>query len=90
MKVTDCAGEAPYDCFRKSVPDFQPFNPVIYAIDSFVPLVNLHQEPNWIPHPKSEGWASFARLYLWLHIAIGWVITAVFAASVTNMVKKDV
>ena len=34
------------------------------------------------------GW--WARLYLWIHVFVGWVVTTVFAASLTTLVKKDV
>ncbi|MEM1275915.1 MAG: hypothetical protein AAGH74_05280 [Pseudomonadota bacterium] len=74
----------PYAAFAERVPDFQPFSPVIYAIDTFVPLVNLHQEPHWIP----QG-GTWARLYLNIHIAMGWLITTLFVASLTGIVKKD-
>ena len=51
---------------------------------------DLHQEPNWIPQVEGKPGSPWTRLYLWLHIAVGWIVTAVFAASVTGMVKKDV
>lgn len=79
-----------YTEFAAKVPDFQPFNSLVYSIDTFVPIINLHQETNWIPHPKNGGLATVARVYLWIHIIAGWVITALLAASVTGMVKKDV
>ncbi|MEM9098985.1 MAG: hypothetical protein AAGC79_10720 [Pseudomonadota bacterium] len=74
----------PYAAFAEAVPDFQPFSPVIYAVDTFVPLVNLHQEPHWIPRG-----GTWARLYLNIHIAMGWLITTLFVASLTGIVKKD-
>ncbi len=53
--------------------------------------INLYQESHWIPQPEGKAGAwPWIRLYLWIHIAIGWAVTAVFAASVTGMVKKDV
>ena len=81
----------PYDSFLSSVPDFQPFDPLVYSIDTFVPLVTLHQEKHWIPQPDgNESAWPLVRLYLWIHIAIGWIITALAAASLTGVVKKDV
>jgi hypothetical protein len=77
--------------------DFPHLNPTVYSLDTFFPFVNLHQEPHWIPDAergdpallgKPTGW--WARLYLWIHILPGWIITAVFAASLTGLVKKDV
>ena len=80
----------PYAAFAAKVPDCQPFQPLAYSVDSFVPLVDLHQETAWIPQVEGKGGWPWARVYLWCHIAIGWIVTAVFAASVTGMVKKDV
>jgi len=81
----------PHAAFLEEAPDFQPFNALIYSVDTFVPLVNLHQEPHWIPQPqgKSMAW-PWVRLYLWVHIAVGWVVTALFAASLTGLVQRDV
>lgn len=71
--------------------DYPRFSAVWYAVDSFVPFVDLHQESHWLPDSASGtafGW--WARLYLYIHIGFGWIITALAAASVTNLVKKDV
>ncbi|MEM7507498.1 MAG: hypothetical protein AAF415_12210 [Pseudomonadota bacterium] len=82
--------KTPYGLFLEKVPDCQPFDPLVYSIDTFVPLVNLHQEPHWIPQVagKADAW-PWTRLYLWLRIAMGWVITALFAASLTGLVKRE-
>ncbi|MGR3717113.1 MAG: hypothetical protein ACU0B1_10240, partial [Thermohalobaculum sp.] len=91
FEVTDTDCGDPYACFYKSVPDFQPFNPLVYSIDTFVPIVILYQESNWIPHPEGKDGAwRWTRLYLWFHILAGWVFTTLFAASFTTLVKKDV
>ncbi|MEM8991021.1 MAG: hypothetical protein AAGD08_11465, partial [Pseudomonadota bacterium] len=95
---TGCAGDprGQVSCFLESTVeeggrlDYPAFSAFWYALDTFVPFVNLHQEPRWIPDPARGVWGWWARLYLYAHIAIGWAITAVFAASVTGIVKKDV
>lgn len=69
--------------------DYPPFSPAAYAIDTFVPLVDLDQEDRWIPAKQRGLMGWFARLYLWLHIAFGWIVTALFAASVTGLVKRE-
>ncbi len=90
--LTEESGEA-VDSVGKLVRgrDYPPFDPLWYALDTFVPFVDLHQESRWIPDPESgssAGW--WARLYLYLHISVGWIITALAAASLTGVVKKDV
>ncbi|MEM6904629.1 MAG: hypothetical protein AAF568_01935 [Pseudomonadota bacterium] len=78
----------PYEAFHWSVPGFQTFSPLVYSIDTFVPLVNLHQEPHWIPSAETDK-GCWIRVYLWFHIAAGWVITTLFAASLAGIVKRD-
>ncbi|MGF1447030.1 MAG: hypothetical protein ACFBRM_12645, partial [Pikeienuella sp.] len=69
---------------------YPPFAAGWYALDTAVPFVDLHQEGRWVPDPGG-GWLGWpARLWLYLHIALGWGITALFAASVTGIVKTDV
>jgi hypothetical protein len=70
--------------------DYPGFAAGWYALDTFVPFVDLHQEPRWIPDASERwSWGWVARGYLYVHIAVGWVVTALFAASVTGLVKRD-
>ncbi|MGO9453781.1 MAG: hypothetical protein ACLQDV_22420 [Candidatus Binataceae bacterium] len=32
-----------------------PFSPFWYSLDSFLPIVNLHQNDHWIPRPSHDG-----------------------------------
>lgn len=67
-------------------PEYPQFSPIAYSIDALVPLLDLHQEAYWLPidHLKF-GY----RAYLWIHIAIGWILTTWFVVAVTGLVKKD-
>ena len=64
LEVIDKDCGDPYACFYKSVPDFQPFNPLVYSIDTFVPLVNLHQEPHWIPQPEGKDARGIGPVFI--------------------------
>ena len=48
---TDAAGGN-----KTLVEDYPAFNFVVYSIDSFVPLVDLHQSKYWLPNAKREIW----------------------------------
>ena len=64
------------------------FEPILYSADVFLPIVNLHQEDFWLPNGKHDvGW--YVLLYMWFHIAAGWVLTTVFVVGLTGIVKKD-
>jgi hypothetical protein len=59
-----------------------PFQPLIYALDTLLPVVDLHQQDHWIPHGLAQWWA-------WASTLEGWVLTAAVAAALTGLLKKD-
>lgn len=75
------------------------FNPLVYSLDAFLPVVNLHQEEFWLPHhgrpdlvpapPWGGTWGDVACIYLWFHIGAGWFITTVLIAGLTGLVRRD-
>jgi len=71
MTATKAPGQA--------LPHFQPF---VYALDTLVPVVDLHQQDNWIPQGLAQWWA-------WVSILAGWVLTTAVVAALTGLVKKD-
>ena len=75
-------------------------NPLLYSLDVFVPFVNLHQEHYWWPDDPATGeykifgckfpvYGSLLRHYLWLQIIAGWLLSAVFVAGVTGLIRSD-
>lgn len=63
--------------------DYVTFQPLAYSIDVFIPILDLQQETSWMP---KKGWV---RLYMWFHIALGWVFTTIAVIGFTGLVKKD-
>lgn len=69
--------------------DFESFQPLIYAADVFVPLVDFGQEDTWAPS-KPRG--AFAWWLFWLSPIVkllGWIITALGAAAVTGIIQRE-
>jgi len=75
-------------------------NPLLYSIDVFVPFVNLHQEHYWWPSAEASGecrvlgWnihvnGGILRAYLWTQIIAGWLLSAIFIAGVTGLIRSD-
>lgn len=64
------------------------FNSFVFALDTFVPLVNLREAGSW-KLISNEG-QSFhpLQVFYWSYIFIGWIFTAIFAASITGIIKK--
>ncbi len=81
---------------REGYPTFQF---ITYSVDAFVPVVDLHQNKYWIPN-ANKGMQLFSigkyavrtggllLLYLWVHIAAGWVLSTLFVVGLTGMVRK--
>jgi hypothetical protein len=59
------------------------FNPVLYAVDTVIPIVDLKQRSTWYPSRDAGG----AWLEWWLSgsTILGWVMSTVFALSFTRL-----
>jgi hypothetical protein len=74
----------------------QPFSPLAYSVDAFLPILNLHQEDYWLPNATKNSdayWCYFQcgrvlRWYLWFHIGIGWIFTTLFVAGLSGLIRK--
>jgi hypothetical protein len=80
------------------VPSYERLHPLLYSLDVFLPFVNLHQEHYWWPDADAEGdWSVFGqrlkisgrvlRYYFWLQIIAGWLLSAIFLAGVTGLIR---
>ncbi|WP_300526841.1 hypothetical protein [Maricaulis sp.] len=79
------------ECWRRTPQgeDFPDFVPLAYAVDTFFPVVNLHQEPNWIPRVDGPVFFVGGHVYMWIHIAFGYILTALAVAGLTGAVKRE-
>ena len=91
------SGEAP--------PHYPVFNPLVYSLENFLPVVELHQDKYWRPNPRhtvagratrsgeprdsSSAPSRLLRYYLWLHILAGWTITPLLFAGLSGLVRPD-
>jgi hypothetical protein len=66
----------------KKPQELQHFNPLIYALDVLLPIVNLGQEGGWVPHRA-------AAVCFWLLALAGWVLTTTVVAALTGLIKRD-
>jgi hypothetical protein len=75
-------------------------HPFLYSLDVFLPFVNLHQERYWWPDGDASGdcvifgrklgvRGSVVQYYLWLQIMSGWLLSAIFVAGVTGLIRSD-
>lgn len=75
-------------CVYEMFPEYPRYGWITYSLDVFLPIVNLHQEEFWLPSART-WWGMFARWFMWLQIAAGWVLTSLGVAGLTGIVKKD-
>jgi hypothetical protein len=80
--------------------DYPHFHPVIYSLDTFLPLVDLEQESFWMPNSNFEKSVSCLdwnvlkvtgfrlRVYLTIHILMGWFLTSMAIAAFTGRLKR--
>ncbi|MGA9723346.1 MAG: hypothetical protein WBQ86_12890 [Candidatus Binatus sp.] len=108
MRIITPTEEAAYREFVASgeaPPHYPVFNPLVYSLENFLPVVELHQDKYWRPNPRHSvsGRATrsgeprdpsavpsrLLRWYLWLHILAGWTITPLLFAGLSGLVRPD-
>jgi hypothetical protein len=63
------------------------FSPVLYAIDTVVPLISLDQRSSWYPDPNVRR----GELMLWwLNLAtlLGWLLSSIFVLSLARLSRS--
>jgi hypothetical protein len=89
-----------WDPSASASPPLERLHPLLYSLDVFLPFVNLRQEAYWWPDADASGECtilgrrftmrgSWLRYYLWLQILAGWLLSAIFVAGVTGLIKGD-
>lgn len=72
-------------------PDRHPrFNPVVYSLDTLVPVLDLHQESRWViaTATPGDGWVmTLLQTYLCLHILAGWVMASLVISGITGVFR---
>jgi hypothetical protein len=75
---------------------YPPFNAIVYSLENFLPVVDLHQDTYWRPNPRHGRGGrmralsgTLLRWYLWVHILAGWIITPLLAAGLSGLVRPD-
>ncbi|MGO8804969.1 hypothetical protein [Candidatus Binatus sp.] len=108
MRIITPTEEAAYREFvtgGEAPPHYPVFNPLVYSLENFLPVVELHQDKYWRPNPRhtvpgkakrggppsdpSSVSSRLLRCYLWLHILAGWTITPLLFAGLSGLVRPD-
>jgi hypothetical protein len=72
----------------KCTSDYPCFYPFGYAIDTVIPIINVHQADNWGPYaPPPLGHAWVACTYV--ATGLGWALATLLVAGYTGLVRQD-
>lgn len=69
--------------------DYETFYSFAYALDVVVPVLDLGQTDAWAPSPARGGWGYWMFYAQKMFIVLGWVVTAIAAATISGMIRRD-
>lgn len=73
--VTQCTSS--YPCFY----------PAGYAIDTVIPIINVHQATYWGPNGQAS-WGHALTVFTWVCTALGWALATLTVAGYTGLVRN--
>ena len=78
-------------CFlrQKEASSFPKFNPLTYSADTLFPLVDMEMQSHWLPNEDAGPIGQSARIYLWVHIFVGWALSLLAVAGFSGLVRND-
>jgi hypothetical protein len=85
---TDVLVQEMYQKYREIPKDYPPFSAWAYSIDAFIPFLDLVLEHYWIPNADAGLGGVLLRIYLWIHISVGWVLSTLFLTGVTGIIRR--
>lgn len=65
-----------------------PFQPFIYSVETFTPLIPLRQADFWLPDANITPWGYALRWFVWFHTALGWITTTLLVAALTGLLRR--
>jgi hypothetical protein len=69
--------------------DWESFNAFAYGADLVIPLIDFGQTSAWAPSTTRGdlGWILWSSS--WFFILAGWIVTALGAAAITGIIRRD-
>ncbi|MEM7626753.1 MAG: hypothetical protein AAF333_14260 [Planctomycetota bacterium] len=68
---------------------YPSYSSLVFALDVYVPLVDLEQTKYWQPISNRGGWSRFATWLMRFNIVAGWVFTTLFVGGLATMVRRE-
>jgi len=92
--LRDAGADAPAAAAAAARPDacgdgqIRCFSPVLYAIDTVVPLVTLEQRSTWYPEPHEPD-GTFMQWWLNIATLLGWLLSSIFVLSLARIARSS-
>jgi hypothetical protein len=69
--------------------EFHPcFSPPVYVLDTLLPIIDLHQESNWVP-ARPRPWGVWYEVLTWVLIVFGWILTTAVVAGIGLLWRRE-
>lgn len=69
--------------------DWESFHPLAYAADVVIPIVEFGQTDAWAPSTERGTWGYNLWWLRWIFTTAGWIVTALGAAALTGIIRRD-
>ena len=75
-------------------PKYPKFDPLIYSLDTFLPIIDLHLKGYWLPNANAPvnspniKWGYWLRVYFIVHTIFGWAIVTLAVAGFSGLVRR--
>ncbi len=69
--------------------DWESFNALAYGADVVIPIIDFGQTSAWAPSTTRGGWGWHLWWARWVLGALGWIVSALGAAAVTGIIRRD-
>ncbi|MEL7461944.1 MAG: hypothetical protein AAFX45_06780 [Pseudomonadota bacterium] len=89
--ANDATVANPADTWANTQPgrDWETFDPIIYAADVVIPIINFGQTEAWAPSTTRGPWGWHLWWFKSLMALAGWIVTAIGAAAITGIIRRD-
>jgi hypothetical protein len=88
VPLGDTEGLHPAPSATKCTSSYPCFYAVGYAVDTVIPIINVHQAENWGPYgqvPWGRAWVAGT----WIATGLGWALATLLVAGYTGLVRRD-
>lgn len=82
-RMTDDAKTQPDGCSNGRI---RCFNPLLYGVDTVVPLISLEQRATWYVNPRTS-WGNLTEMALTTATMLGWLLSTILVLSFTRLAR---